>query len=160
MHLGPMTRSVGDAALMQNVMSGYHRDDHATVRERLRLSLTAPDMRGIKVAYSLDMGAHPLSEDVRTNTLEAIDRLRSLGARPQEVQLPWAANLFAKASSWGDLIYADQFLDAVELHPDLVCDYTRVFAERARKILTANVSRSDEDDWPSMVGVFTGARGP
>ena len=35
LHYGPMTRSIADAALMQNVMSGPHPADACTVRERI-----------------------------------------------------------------------------------------------------------------------------
>ncbi|MEM7121431.1 MAG: amidase [Pseudomonadota bacterium] len=129
MHLGPMTRAVADAALMQNVMSGHHPLDHASVRGRVTLPLEPESIAGTKIAYSLTLGVHEVADDVIANTLTLVDRLRGLGADVEEVETDWAPEVFAKAGSWGGLIYADDFLDAVERHPDLVCDYTRAFAE-------------------------------
>ena len=55
-HCGPMTRSVADAALMQNVTSGPHPLDHDSIRARVKLPLKAESIKGWKIAYSLDFG--------------------------------------------------------------------------------------------------------
>ena len=125
MHLGPMTRTIADAASMQNVMSGQHPLDHATVRERMTLPGRATGVKGLKIAYGIDLNAHQVDQDVANNTLALLARLRDAGADVEAVETPWASELFAKASHWGDLIYADDFADAVASHPQLVCDYTR-----------------------------------
>jgi len=80
MHLGPMTRTVADAALMQNVMSGHQPVDHAGVRQKVRLALQPQTLHGLKIAYPLDLGAHELSEDVANNTMETVHRLSDPGA--------------------------------------------------------------------------------
>ncbi len=129
MHLGPMTRTVADAALMQNVMSGHHPLDQASVREKVKLTLEPESLQGSRVAYALDLDAHELDDDVARNTLATVEKLRDLGAVVEEVETPWAAEVFAKAGHWGGLIYADDFTDAVEKYPHLVCDYTVAFAE-------------------------------
>jgi len=134
MHHGPMTRTLADSALMQDVTSGYHPLDHATVRQRVRLSGNAANVKGLKIAYSVDMDAHEVSDDVRTNTLESVEMLRDAGANVEEVATPWAAEIFAKAFFWGNLIYANEFADAVERFPHLVCDYT--FGIAARNVAT------------------------
>lgn len=133
MHLGPMTRCVADAALMQNVMSGHHALDQASVRERVKLPLEPQSLKGAKIAYSPTLGAHEIDGDVARNTLAAVDKLRGLGADVEEIDTDWAEELFAKAGRWGGLIYSDDFTDAVELYPHLVCDYTRAFAEANAK---------------------------
>ena len=127
-HVGPMTRTVGDAALMQNVMSGLHREDHATLAQRMRLPDPAPSVAGMKIAWSADMGAYAVAGEVRDNTAMAVGRLRDAGAEVEEIETPWAAGIASVYWAWGGLIYADEFSDAVERHPDLVCDYTRTFA--------------------------------
>ncbi len=124
MHHGPMTRTLADAALMQDITSGYHPLDHATIRQRVKLSGNAGDVKGLKIAYSVDMDAHEVSDDVRANTLATVEMLRDAGASVEEVATPWAAEIFAKAFFWGNLIYANEFADAVERFPHLVCDYT------------------------------------
>ncbi|MBW2542556.1 MAG: amidase, partial [Deltaproteobacteria bacterium] len=55
-HIGPMTRSVGDSALMQNVMSGQHPADHASVRESVQIPEALIGIEGLRIAYSFDLG--------------------------------------------------------------------------------------------------------
>ena len=52
-HYGPMTRTVADAAAMQNVMSGQHRDDLTTLPGRVTVPDRPGSIRGWKIA-SLD----------------------------------------------------------------------------------------------------------
>jgi Asp-tRNA(Asn)/Glu-tRNA(Gln) amidotransferase A subunit family amidase len=128
-HLGPMTRTVADCALMQNVMSGPHPADHATVRERVEIPEALEGIAGFHIAYSMDLGFHPVTEEVRRNTRDALDALRDAGATVTEVAIDWAEEATLAAANWGDHLYCDLFTDAVENHGDLVCDYTPFFAE-------------------------------
>ena len=56
LHYGPMVRSVSDAALMQNVMSGPHKEDLCTIPQKLNIPNDLGDIRGWKVAVSVDLG--------------------------------------------------------------------------------------------------------
>ena len=129
-HIGPMTRTAGDAALMQNVMSGPHTRDHATLPQRMRIPAQLPGVKGMKIAWSMDLGIYAVSRAVRENTLAAIERLREAGAVVTEIVTPWADAVYRAAGKWGGMIYADEFRDAADKHPDLACDYTRVFADQ------------------------------
>ena len=52
-NVGPMTRSVFDAALMQNIMSGLHPLDHNSVSDTVTLPTSMGDIRGLKtVSYT------------------------------------------------------------------------------------------------------------
>ena len=64
-HCGPMTRSVADAALMQNVTSGPHPLDHDSLRQKVKLPTEAASIKGMKIAYSVDFGYVPVEPDVR-----------------------------------------------------------------------------------------------
>ena len=57
----------------------------------------AGDLRGWKIALSLDLGSWELSPDVRTNTLAAADALRAVGADVEEVPLAWDPREIAEA---------------------------------------------------------------
>ena len=50
-------RSAADAALMQNVMSGPYNRDIASLRTRVRIDTenVLPDLRGWKIAWSMDL---------------------------------------------------------------------------------------------------------
>ena len=137
MHLGPMARTLADAALMQNVMSGHHPLDQATIHQRVRLPDEPAGVKGLTIAYSIDLGIHEISQDVRKNTLAVIAMLRDAGAAVEEVETRWAAEIFAKAPYWGNLIYADDFTTAVQQFPHLVCDYTKDIAEDNARVTPA-----------------------
>jgi amidase len=89
LHYGPMTRSVADAALAQNVMSGPHLDDICTVREKVVLPEVPEDIKGWRVAYSMDLGFYSVDPEVRRNTLAALEIFKSLGCTVEEVKLGW-----------------------------------------------------------------------
>ncbi len=86
---GPMTRSVADAALMQNVMSGVHASDAASSREEIRLPPVFPGIKGWKVAFSIDLGYFAVDQEVRRNTLAAAEVFKSLGCIVDEIELHW-----------------------------------------------------------------------
>ena len=89
LHYGPMTRSVSDAALMQNIMTGPHLDDICSLREKVFLPEAPEDIRGWKVAYSMDLGFYSVDPEVRRNTLSALEAFKSLGCTVEEVNLGW-----------------------------------------------------------------------
>ena len=84
-----MVRSVGDAALMQNVMSGQHVADICSLREKQVLPDTFESIRGMKIAFSMDLGFLEIAEDVQKNTKEAVAALKRLGAKVEEVDVGW-----------------------------------------------------------------------
>jgi aspartyl-tRNA(Asn)/glutamyl-tRNA(Gln) amidotransferase subunit A len=86
-HAGPMTRTVRDAALMLNVIAGA--DD----RDRLSLPTSHPDylkavegdIRGLRVAWSPDLGFATVDPQVRQMTAEAVKAFIELGCDVEEV---------------------------------------------------------------------------
>jgi Asp-tRNA(Asn)/Glu-tRNA(Gln) amidotransferase A subunit family amidase len=91
LHFGPLTRSVADAAVMQNVMSGPHPRDISTVRPKQTLPTTfdIDAVRGWKIAFSPDLGYYEVDHEVAANTRAAVEAFRSLGAQVDEVDLGW-----------------------------------------------------------------------
>ena len=136
-HIGPMTRTSREAALMQNVMSGLHPRDHATVAERVVLPDSFAGVRGMRLAWSMDLGRCTVSAAVRANTAALMAALAEAGAIVEEIETPWAQASLDAAGAWGGLIYADEFADAVRRRPDLVCDYTKAFARENEAVTPA-----------------------
>jgi Asp-tRNA(Asn)/Glu-tRNA(Gln) amidotransferase A subunit family amidase len=89
LHYGPMARSVSDAALMQNIMSGPHLDDICSIRGKVLIPEVAEEIKGWRVAYSMDLGFYSVDSEVRRNTLAAIEVLKSLGCTVEEVDVGW-----------------------------------------------------------------------
>jgi Asp-tRNA(Asn)/Glu-tRNA(Gln) amidotransferase A subunit family amidase len=134
-HNGLLCRSVQDAALMFNVISGPHRADPATVRPKLVLPTPMPDVRGLRIALSLDLGYFEISEETRRHTLAVAQWLRDAGAQVEEVQLPWTAR--AGDAFTDALVFAlgHGLADLIAANPDVpVSDYLRHIAERGRGI--------------------------
>ena len=106
-HYGPLARSVADAALMQNVMSGQHPADICTVREKVVIPQTLEGIKGWKVALSMDLGYFEVDSEVQKNTREAAKVFKSLGCKVEEVNLGWNyGTLDAWTTHWEGLFAA------------------------------------------------------
>ena len=96
--LGPMARSVGDAALLFSAMAGPDPRVPLAIREsgdRFAGSLDR-DFRGVRVAWSADLGGLPFDPRVREATSVAPEHLRALGCvvAPKEPDLSAADHVF------------------------------------------------------------------
>jgi aspartyl-tRNA(Asn)/glutamyl-tRNA(Gln) amidotransferase subunit A len=86
-HVGPMTRTVRDAALMLNVIAGV--DD----RDRFSLPTGHPDyvqalegdVRGLRMAWSPDLGFALVDPRVQQITAEAVKAFAELGCHVEDV---------------------------------------------------------------------------
>lgn len=133
-HPGPMARSVEDCLLMQNVMCGPDPLDIASLRPKLTLAADRSGIRGWKIAYSLNLNYFEVDEEVRRNTLAALDVFRSLGATVEEVDLGWTKESERAAISHLRTIFGSwlaEYLD--DTRANLLTGYARHFAEGARE---------------------------
>jgi aspartyl-tRNA(Asn)/glutamyl-tRNA(Gln) amidotransferase subunit A len=86
-HAGPMTRTVRDAALMLNAIAGA--DD----RDRLSLPTSHPDylqavdgdIRGLRTAWSADLGFAVVDPQVKQITAESLAAFSELGCDVEEI---------------------------------------------------------------------------
>jgi amidase len=93
-HYGPLARTVGDIALMQNVISGFHLEDIGALRERLVVPTNLEPVRDWKIALSMDLGYFQVDPDVRRNTEAVATALRDAGNFVQSVDLGWTEESF------------------------------------------------------------------
>ncbi len=92
-HIGPMTRTVADAALMMEVMVGPSALDHSSL-ESWGADYTgrlAEGIKGKRIAYSPDLDLARVDPDVAELVKRAAHRFAELGAHVEQVQTPWAA---------------------------------------------------------------------
>jgi amidase len=89
LHHGPITRTLGDAALMQNAMSGAHPADLYSLRDRVVLPQTFEAIKGWKIAFSMDLGYFEVDAEVQKNTRAALEVFKSLGCTVDEVDVGW-----------------------------------------------------------------------
>jgi len=91
-HVGPMTRTVKDAALMMNVCAGPdERDVYSLPAAPVDyVRALKGSLRGLRVAYSDSLGyAKILDPEVRAATAQAARVFREFGCRVEEVNPGW-----------------------------------------------------------------------
>ncbi len=130
-HPGPMARTVEDCLLMQNVLSGPHPEDIASLKPKLELRADRSGIRGWKIAYSLDFGFMEIDPAVRTNTLSALEVFRSLGAEVTEVALPWSWEVYHAAATHHKTLFGAWLSEYLDAREDQLTTYTRRFAREA-----------------------------
>ena len=85
-HIGPMTRTVRDAALLLNVTAGADPRDRLSWSSGIDyLSSCEGNVAGLRVAWSPDLGYAPLAPDVREVASRAARRFEELGCHVEEV---------------------------------------------------------------------------
>ena len=86
-HLGPMARTVGDAALMLTVLSEPdHRDPYALPPEKTDWSDGIEDgVRGWRIAYSPTLGYAKVDPEIADAVAKAVRQFETLGAIVEEV---------------------------------------------------------------------------
>jgi amidase len=116
---GPMGRTVADVALMQNVMCGPHPLDNASIRPRYELPMTHAGLKGLKIAWSMDLGYFEVDEHVRKNMKKTLDTLKALGAELVEVNPGWDARADKAVAVYLDHLFGGYMASVVESDPTL-----------------------------------------
>ncbi|MCQ4159860.1 amidase family protein [Roseomonas sp. GC11] len=91
-HLGPLTRTVRDAALMLKVMAGPHPDDQSSLEAPPAdyPALLAQRPRRPRIAYSADLGHARVDPEVAALVQRAVRAFeQDLGLPVEEVATPW-----------------------------------------------------------------------
>ena len=135
-HVGPLSRTVADCALMQNTMSGFHPKDIATLREEMVIAPVHDAIAGLKIAYTFDVGNEVVAPEVEDATRKALRHLADKGAIVEEVDLGWGPETIEAARDYLDHLFGHYLVRAKQDHPDLICDYTSFLADRAGTVST------------------------
>jgi aspartyl-tRNA(Asn)/glutamyl-tRNA(Gln) amidotransferase subunit A len=91
-HLGPLTRTVADAALMLKVMAGVHPDDQSSLEAPPAdyPGLLASRPRAPRIAFSPDLGHARVDPEVAELVRKAVTAFETdLGCRVEQVKTPW-----------------------------------------------------------------------
>lgn len=126
--VGPITRSVADAALMVDITSGRHVRDHFSLDERTHLVDVHPDVRGKRIALSLDLGDWPVTDEVRAAVTDAARALEEQGAIVTPVDLTIERELVRQASNGHNgALFAASCEAEIAGREDEVNPYTRAW---------------------------------
>ena len=137
--VGPMTRTVADNALMLNVVAGPDPYDAISLPasdEDYAQAIRHASVRGLRVAYSPDLGSGPVDPEVAEVVRAAAQRFEvDLGANVEEVSLVLPDPIEYFTAWWGPQItvtYLDELLaagDVADVHPVIV-----EFVDRVKSI--------------------------
>jgi aspartyl-tRNA(Asn)/glutamyl-tRNA(Gln) amidotransferase subunit A len=95
--IGPITKTVQDAALMLSVIAGHDPRDPTTVRKSPGdyLSKLRPSVRGRRIGIPREYFSEGVDPAVSRTVWSAIKRLESLGAKCREISLPMTPDAVA-----------------------------------------------------------------
>lgn len=88
-HAGPLTRTVADAALMLSVMGGPDPRDHTSLPTTPRSTIEEGGLRGLRIAYSPDLGHARVDPDVADAVERSLAVLAEAGAQVELVTPEW-----------------------------------------------------------------------
>lgn len=144
--IGPLTRTVDDAAIVLDVMAGRDPLDSTTI-ERDADSYTdlSGDLAGKKIGIIKEYMGEGLSDDVRSRIETAIEKLKNAGAEIQEVSLPslplalavyyivCPAEVSSNLSRYDGQRYAFSALDAKDLEESFSKTRAEGFGSEAKR---------------------------
>ncbi|PTM42787.1 amidase family protein [Bosea sp. 124] len=90
-HMGPLTRTVADSALMLEAMAGPHPWDHTSCEAQPEpyAQMLAADLKGKRIAFSPDLGHARVDPEVAELTAKAVKAFEDLGATVELVTPGW-----------------------------------------------------------------------
>ncbi|HVQ44641.1 MAG TPA: Asp-tRNA(Asn)/Glu-tRNA(Gln) amidotransferase subunit GatA [Candidatus Saccharimonadia bacterium] len=87
--LGPITRSVADAALVLDVMAGRDASDATTIdRDPKSYAVTTGSLKGLKIGLIKEYLGEGLDPATKRHLLELVPQLEAAGATMEEVSVP------------------------------------------------------------------------
>ena len=147
-HSGPITRTVADAALALDVLAGPDERDPLTLPESPADYLATLDqgVRGLRVAYSADLGYARVDPEVAMLCSDAARHFSASGAEVEAVDLDWPDPY----ECWTTFFYggiAARLHDSLAEKGDLLDPGLRKVVDRGLKLsavdtVNANITRN------------------
>ncbi len=144
--IGPIARRVGDAALLLSVLSGP--DPRAPLSiEAAGESFLEPlerDFRGVRIAFSRDLGSFPVDKQVTAVFDRVLERFTELGCElePAHPDFEGASEIFQTLRAHG---YAMTHEHHLERHRSLLKDTVVWNIEKGLSLTGAEVARAQRD---------------
>jgi aspartyl-tRNA(Asn)/glutamyl-tRNA(Gln) amidotransferase subunit A len=93
--IGPMTKTVEDAALLFDAIQGQDTLDQTTSDHQRFIPNWKQDLKGVRVGLPRQAWGEGMTDGVRAQVKQAVDVLEKLGATIVEVDLPYADEALA-----------------------------------------------------------------
>jgi Asp-tRNA(Asn)/Glu-tRNA(Gln) amidotransferase A subunit family amidase len=146
-HRGPMSRTVSDAALMLDVIAGHEPADPYSIADYPGSFLDEVDLgvRGLRIAWSPDLGYAPVEPEVRDICERAAKRFADLGCTVEEaspaIVNPNADRTFITLAAAADAVWLG------ELTPEQLAQVgptAHFFLETGSKVTGGDYVRANE----------------
>jgi Asp-tRNA(Asn)/Glu-tRNA(Gln) amidotransferase A subunit family amidase len=147
-HVGPIAFTVEDCALMLSVMAGPDLGDPISLpplgRDLVAAARDRSDLRGMRVAWSEDLGYVRMDDGVRQAFRSALERFAALGAE----LVPAHPGLPNPVDTWNTLTTVDNVVsEGPLLETDLVGDDARGLIEPGARVSGADYVRARNAQW-------------
>ena len=88
--IGPMAKSMGDIALMMEVIAGFDSNESTSLDEPVPkyTEFVDKDIKGLKIGVVKESFGNGVDDEVKEKVKLGIDKLEKLGAKVEEVSLP------------------------------------------------------------------------
>ncbi|KAA6214820.1 amidase [Streptomyces albofaciens JCM 4342] len=131
-HVGPLTRTAADAALVLQALAGHDPRDPASLahpREDYTRALGAP-VAGLRVGVPVNYYFERVQPEVEAAVRTAVDALTALGATAVPVRVPMTE--YVHAAQWGLMVP-----EATAYHQDMLRATPGLYADDVRVLLEA-----------------------
>lgn len=139
-HVGPMTKTVKDAAGLLNIVSGYDEKDPASVDQPTEQYLDGitGDVKDLVIGVNEDYFFNQIDSNIDKSVRNRIDELVAQGAKVETVQIP-----ALKDAEWAGFCFSVS--EASMIHHDSILERAQDFGEDIRGFLLAGASPASKE---------------
>ncbi len=137
---GPLTRSVTDAALMQNVMAGFHPEDPATLHESLKIPRAQPPAKGLRIALNINLGYFEIDREVEAAVRQSARVFSDLGCIVEEVSLPWTSDVADAMNRYVEFLVYSAHGCLLPEHEGDLSDHIKVLIQKGAKLKASDIA--------------------
>jgi len=149
--LGPLTRTVRDAALMLNVIAGPDPRDPTCLRERppnyIKALEAENNLKSLRIAWSPDLGFAPVDPEVASITSAAASSFEKFGCYIDEAS-PNIGD--ARENIWNPIAFADTYAEQADVFKNksqLLTSYVKANLKTGKRITGAEYSNALKKLW-------------
>ena len=140
---GPLTRTVGDAALLLQILAGHDPRDPVSLRDESPdfVAATERDIKGLRVAWSPDFGFAQVHADVIEVTSAAVRLFEGLGCHVEEPGFVFPEPY----DTFGPVFTADCYTNygaCLETHADQLTPHAHFHFDKGAAATTADYARA------------------